>query len=127
MSWKISNEQYYFKKGLTWSGVGAKIFGVRSYPDGMIFDSGANSYFVYDTHDYNYFAGLLNCNIINDAIKIVNPTINTGCGVVAQLPAKKNLAETGRIDSRVESNIKLSKSDWDSFETSWDFKKHPLI
>lgn len=127
LSWKISNEQYYFKKGLTWSGVGARVFGVRSYPCGMIFDSGANSYFVYNNDDYNYFAGLLNCKIINEIIKIVNPTINTGCGVIAQLPAKKVLTNVKEINEKVDANIALSKADWDSFETSWDFKKHPLI
>lgn len=127
LSWKISNESFYFRKGLTWSGVGARVFGVRSYPDGMIFDSGANSYFVLDMDDYYYFAGLLNCCIMNDVINIINPTINTGCGVVAQLPAIKANAQKASVEIIVKECINLSKSDWDSFETSWDFKKHPLI
>jgi type II restriction/modification system DNA methylase subunit YeeA len=127
LSWKISNEPYYFRKGLTWSGVGAKVFGVRSYPDGMIFDSGANSYFVKNDKDYLYFAGLLNCVIMDDIINIVNPTINTGCGVIAQLPAIKPSTYNESIEKLVEQCIEMSKYDWDSFETSWDFHKHPLV
>ena len=127
LGWKISNEQFYFKKGLTWSGVGAKIFGVRSYPVGMIFDSGANSFFVNNENDYNYFAGLLNCVIINDIINIINPTINTGCGVIAQLPAKRTPTKVDIVNELVSSCISASKEDWDSYETSWDFKRNPLV
>ena len=127
LGWKISNEQFYFKKGLTWSGVGARVFGVRSYPDGMIFDSGANSFFVKDETDYLYFTGLLNCTIMNDVINIINPTINTGCGVIAQLPAIKYEPYKKNIEGKVESCINISRNDWDSFETSWDFRHHPLL
>ena len=93
----------------------------------MIFDSGANSYFVKDDELYYYFAGLLNCVIMNDTINVINPTINTGCGVVAQLPAilRQDTIET--VSKLVEENISLSRADWDAFETSWDFKEHPFI
>lgn len=127
LGWKISNENYYFQPGLTWSGVGARVFGVRSYPQGMIFDSGANSYFVKDKNQYYYFAGLLNCVIMNDVIKVINPTINTGCGVIAQLPAivqEKSIETVTRV---VKDCIDISKADWDAFETSWDFSTHPFI
>lgn len=127
LGWKISNEQYYFQKGLTWSGVGARVFGVRSYPDGMIFDSGANSFFVNNSDDYYYFAGLLNCVIMNDIINIINPTINTGCGVIAQLPAIKSSTYKGYIETLVKECIGISKDDWNSFETSWDYSVHPLV
>ena len=127
LGWKISNENYYFTPGLTWSGVGARVFGVRSYPEGMIFDSGANSYFVNKPEHYYYFAGLLNCIIINDVINVINPTINTGCGVIAQLPAILSEAKEELISGIVRSCISISKIDWDSFETSWDFQVHPLV
>ena len=127
LGWKISNEQFYFFQGLTWSGVGANIFGVRSYPAGMIFDSGANSYFVKDSRNYLYFAGLMNTNLIDNIIKILNPTINTGCGVIASLPAIVDERKKTTINQLVTRNISLSKDDWDSFERSWDFKKHPLL
>ena len=127
LGWKISNENYYFHPGLTWSGVGARVFGVRSYPQGMIFDSGANSFFVSDEQNYYYFAGLLNCVIMNDVINVINPTINTGCGVIAQLPAKVDKNAITEVTEIVKECIKLSKEDWDSFEYSWDFKTHPFV
>lgn len=127
LGWKISNENYYFQPGLTWSGVGARVFGVRSYPQGMIFDSGANSFFVNNQTQYFYFAGLLNCVIMNDIINIINPTINTGCGVIAQLPAIVEESRIHEISEIVKNCISISKMDWDSFETSWDFQHHPLV
>lgn len=127
LGWKISNEQFYFKPGLTWSGVGAKSFGVRSYPSGMIFDSGANSYFVSDKLTYLYFAGLLNCKITDNIINIINPTINTGCGVIAKLPAKLKINSVDEVNKYVSRCINISKNDWDTYETSWEFKRHPLL
>lgn len=127
LGWKISNEAFYFRRGLTWSGVGASIFGVRSYPEGMIFDSGANSFFVNNDDYYEYFAGLLNTNIINEIIQIINPTINTGCGVIATLPVVIKEDMKARVTALVKECIEISKSDWDSFETSWDFARHPLV
>ena len=127
LGWKISNENFYFRPGLTWSGIGVRGFGVRSYPQGMIFDSGANSYFVYDEANYYYFAGLLNCTIINDMVNIINPTINTGCGVIAKLPAILREDKRDEITALVQENINLSRADWDSSEISWDFQTHPLI
>lgn len=127
LGWKISNEQFYFIKGLTWSGIGVRGFGVRCYPAGMIFDSGANSYFVNDEKDYLYFAGLLNCNIIDEVIKLMNPTINTGCGLVANLPVKKDVFSYQKVNQSVSNCIRASRADWDSFEISWDFVTHPLI
>lgn len=127
LAWKISNEQYYFHKGITWSGVGASVFGVRSYPNGMIFDSGANSFFVFDEEKYEYFIGLLNTKLINYIIDIINPTINTGCGVIAILPAVYNQKLHDKVKKMVEENINLSKDDWNAFETSWNFRCHPLV
>ena len=127
LGWKISNENFYFMPGLTWSGVGARIFGVRSYPKGMIFDSGANSFFVTKPQHYYYFAGLLNCVIMNDVINVINPTINTGCGVIAQLPAIVKEDRIEEVSELVKQCISISKEDWDSFETSWDFQYHPFV
>lgn len=127
LSWKISNEHQYFKKGITWSGVTMNTFGVRCYDKGMIFDSGANGLFVHKSDDYYYFAGLLNSNLMDLIIKIINPTINTGSGVVAKVPIVISNEYKNKVEKFVLESISISKKDWDSFETSWDFVKHPLI
>jgi len=127
LSWKISNEHQYFKKGITWSGVTMNTFGVRCYGKGMIFDSGANGLFVFDDDNYYYFAGLLNTSLVDMIIKIINPTINTGSGVIAKIPVCISTEYKEEIDRLVSECIDISKDDWDSFEISWDFKKHPLM
>jgi type II restriction/modification system DNA methylase subunit YeeA len=127
LGWKISNEHYYFKRGITWSGVTMNTFGVRCYDVGMIFDSGANGLFVFDEEYYYYFAGILNTKIIDEFIRIINPTINTGCGVIAKLPVLLSQKKKICVDELVKQNISISRLDWDSFETSWDFQLHPFI
>ncbi len=59
-------------------------------------------------------------------LRMINPTLNCNAGVVSRLPLL-GLGEEGRISSMAELAIELSKTDWDSFETSWDFKRHPLL
>lgn len=127
LGWKISNENYYFKKGITWSGVTTASFGVRSYEKGMIFDSGANGLFVFDDNNYGYFIGLLNSKVTEEIISIINPTINTGCGVIAKIPVIISNKYKAKIETIVEQNIRISRTDWNNFEISWDFNKHPFI
>ncbi len=127
LGWKISNEQYYFKRGITWSGVTSSKCSYRAYPTGFIFDSGANGLFVYDERNYCYVLGCLNNSISLYILSVINPTINTGAGTVRKIPLLFNEYYKNEIDSLVQQNIDLSKSDWDSFETSWDFQTHPLI
>lgn len=127
LGWKISNEKFYFKKGITWSGVTSGDFSCRCYGDGFIFDSGANGLFSYNENDYFYLAGLLNDKISNILLKVINPTINTGAGTLNQIPVIKNNSAVNIVNDIVKLNIILSKTDWDSFETSWDFSKHPLV
>ena len=126
MGWKISNEKYYFKPGITWTGVTMAKFSCRIYPSGFIFDSGANGLFPYKKQDESYLAGFLNTKIANDILRIINPTINTGSGTVKSIPVIKSKTQQKKVDELTNQNISLSRADWDAFETSWDFQSHPL-
>ena len=64
---------------------------------------------------------------VYNVMNVINPTINTGCGVIAQLPAIKSAFYKSNIEQYVKSCINISQIDWDSFETSWDFMHHPLL
>lgn len=123
---RLVSQEFYFKKGLTWSGVGATRFGVRCYDEGMLFDVGANGLFV-DEKLYYYLAGFLNTVLANEMIKVLNPTINTGSGTVGKLPIIIDAVHLDEINKLVSGNVTLVKADWDSFETSWDFQRHPLL
>lgn len=128
LGWKISNEKYYYKPGITWSGVTSGDFSCRQYSNGFIFDSGANGLFPECENDLFTFTGYLNSKLVNVILKILNPTINTGSGTINQIPISTNVFENRiKINPLAQSNISISREDWDAFETSWDFKRHPLI
>ena len=128
-SWgrRIFATDKFFKKGITWSSITTGLFSCRTYGVGFIFDSGANGLFVNDDRMYDYAAGYLNSKVFDYILKILNPTINNGPGTVGRIP----MIECGDIQTQIEDMVKMnvsnSKVDWDSYETSWDFKKHPLI
>ncbi|MGO5207192.1 BREX-1 system adenine-specific DNA-methyltransferase PglX [Bacillota bacterium LCP21S3_F9] len=123
---RLVSQEFYFKKGLTWSGVGATRFGVRCYDYGMLFDVGANGLFVKENL-YYYLAGFLNTVLANEMIKVLNPTINTGSGTVGKLPIIIDNSKVDEVTNIVKENIQLVKNDWDEHENSWDFSILPLM
>lgn len=127
LGWKISNEQYYYKKGITWSGITSSKCSFRVYEEGFIFDSGANGLFTYDEDMRYYIAACLNNTIALYTLGVINPTLNNGAGTIRKIPVILDEERKDIVDNFVEDNISISKSDWDSFETSWDFKRHPLV
>ncbi|MGY3743489.1 BREX-1 system adenine-specific DNA-methyltransferase PglX [Leuconostoc inhae] len=126
LGWKISNESYYFRPGITWTGVTSGMYSARYYGTGFIFDSGANGMFPNEISNYNKLLGFLNSKVGNYSVKLINPTINTGAGTIRQLPFVSAI-DSLNVDKNVLSNIETVKQDWDSFETSWDFTQHPLL
>ena len=74
-----------------------------------------------------YILALLNSVYAEKILDLINPTINLLTTDICKVPC---IIDEGRLSEIVEAetkNIKISKDDWDSFETSWDFKKHPLV
>ena len=86
LGWKISNEQYYYKKGITWSGVTISKCSFRVYDNGFIFDSGANGLFLYDESNRYYVAACLNNAITQYIMEVINPTVNNGAGTIRKIP-----------------------------------------
>ncbi len=77
--------------------------------------------------DINYYLGFVNSCVSLEILGMFNPTLNFQAGDIGRLPMVKDITEKEKVEKLVEQNIKCSIEDWDSFETSWDFKKHPLI
>lgn len=128
LGWKISNESYYYQPGVTWTGVTSSIFNCRLYGDGFIFDSGANGLFVTGEGTLQYYAALLNSSVTEQAMSFLNPTLNFGSGTVNNVPVPDSRPEDiDEITTITNTLVKLSKADWDTQETSWDFKRNPLI
>ena len=77
--------------------------------------------------DINYYLGFVNSCVSLEILGMFNPTLNFQAGDIGRLPMVKDEAKKEKVEQLVEHNTKCSIEDWDSFETSWDFKKHPLI
>ena len=119
----IANTQFYFKESGSWGLVTSSKFSVRYTPEGAIFDTGGSS--VFAKNDLKYIIGILNTKIAEECLRIQNPTLNFQPGNVSKIPVIKS--EIINVDEIIESAICFSKTDWDSFETSWDFMRHPMV
>ena len=74
-----------------------------------------------------YLLGFLASKVSFAFLSAIAPTVNFQAGDISSIPYIYNEKYKQEIDEIVQENFELSKKDWDSFETSWDFKKHPLI
>lgn len=119
-------QDYYFQDSVSWSLVSSSKFGVRYYPKGFVFDIAGSSVFPNRKEDIFYILGFLASEVAIAYLRVTNPTINYQAGDVKKLPFRIG-ENKEKVNEIVLNNIKLSKQDWDSFETSWDFLRHPLL
>lgn len=118
------NLQYYFRPAITWSDVTSGSFSGRYAEQGFMFDIKGSSGFP-DKDLLPFVLGLLNSKVAQAFIKILNPTMTTQVGDMTRIPVIKD--DIAEITELVHECIFEAKADWDSFETSWDFNKHPLV
>jgi len=121
----LRNPNYYFKECFSWSLVSSSVAAFRYKPKGHIFDVAGMSCF--SDRNLEYLLALCNTNVVMEILKVIAPTINYQCGDIANIPVIMDEAKKERIELFAKENIQTSKTDWDSFETSWDFRKHPLV
>lgn len=120
----IRNPNYYFFESISWSKISSGLIAFRYKPHGHVFDVAGCSIFC-EHEQLMYLLGVVNSKVVMEIIKSIAPTLNYEVGQVASLPIISANEEI--VKEIVAKNIDASKNDWDSFETSWDFKKHPLI
>lgn len=121
------NVQYYLKEGFTWTSLTVADFNVRYMPEGAIFAAKGSAGFCKDSESLYYVIALCNSKVAMEFLSFLAPTMDYNNGSVAKMPTSIDFNKKDTIDSLVSENIQMSKDDWDSFETSWDFKHHPLI
>lgn len=120
------NLQYNFKPTISWSLITTGAFSVRSYPE--YFMQNAAGICCYPEESLkNYLLGFLNTKVAQTYATMLSPTLNTNAGDIARIPLIVEKTKNNQINKYVEENVNLSKTDWDSFETSWDFQFHPLL
>lgn len=120
----FSGEEDYFKTGITWGEITSGNFSARFHTHNI---HSHKSPTIFTEKDLSYVLGYLNTNIFNYYVKLINPTISTGVNVVKKIPIIVEEKIKPEVNQFVQENIALSKADWDSFETSWDFEGHPLV
>lgn len=126
---RIVGSEYYFKRGLTWSDITSSgKLSVRFMNNGCIFNSSGPSCFCHDDRNLWWLLGFMNSKVANEYLKFLAPTYHFNAGPIEKLPLLVSGYDTlQQIEEASKQNIEISKNDWDSFETSWDFKKHPLL
>lgn len=123
----IKSMSEYFKPCLSWSKVTTVDIAFRFYPVGFIFDVAGCCIFYTDDNVRKYHFGFLNSNVCGAILKMISPTMNYEAGHIASMPIIDNLDYRDSIESLVDHNVETSRADWDSFEQSWDFIRHPLV
>lgn len=123
----FSGSNYYFKKCLTWPGNPGENFSLRFQDVGFIHNKKGLCAFPSNDDDLYYILGMMNTKISNHIFKILNPTVSTGINDFLNIPLIFDEDKKFNIIKRAKENVEISKEDWDSFEVSWDFKKHPFI
>ena len=123
----IRNERYFRKEGISWKRIAGDVSYIRYLPEGFIFDQAGDSMFPFEDKNLFYILGFLNSKVAMIGISFIAPTMNLTAGNMNKLPVILDEKKKERIDNLVGENIDYCKQDWDMFETSWDFRRHPLI
>ena len=124
----LRNSSYFFKEAITWTYItsGTKCF--RYYPNGFAFAGVGPGLFPRSQADLMILLGYTNSSVFDGLLKLIgSSTISLESGEVERAPVIMDDANRPEISIYVKENINLCKTDWDAYETSWDFKRHPLI
>lgn len=122
----IRNPDCFFMPSITWSKISSGSIAFRFKPAGHIFDVAGTSVFS-DEESLKYLQGACNSSVIMRVASMLSPTLNFEVGQIAIYPIIQNEEQEPLVNDMVDSCRELSKTDWDSFETSWDFKHNPLV
>lgn len=118
-------EKYCFNEGITYTSLTSATNGFRYLPPIGTFDIKGPS--IVNVEHQNYCLGFFNTKIANKILKLLNPTITLQVKDVKNTPIIFNDEKILAVEKLVKHNIEYAKYDWDAFETSWDFPKHPLL
>lgn len=124
---RIVPEFLRFRKGITWSYITSGTPSFRILSENELFEKAGTSIFLKDTNDLLPVLALLNSVVSREFLKLISPTMNYQVRDVFAIPIKSEILSNSIIYKITTESIDLCKRDWDSFETSWDFKRHPLV
>lgn len=117
----IRNANHYFSEGLTWSTLSTAELSMRLSPVGCIPNAGGSILYA---PNLGLLIGILNSSTVQQLLDVLSPTINYSQGPIGDIPLPESRITD--VDS-TQQLISTSKADWDSYETSWDFERSPLL
>ena len=119
--------QYQFRQSISWSKISSSVASFKVKKAGTMFDVAGLSLFVNNEDDYYYLLALCNSRYAEECLDFLSPTLNYETGHIASIPVIKSEEYKASINKLSNLNVFISQQDWDSFETSWDFQRHPLL
>lgn len=122
----IRNKEYLFRRGLTWSNISSSLAAFRLMPEGFFFESSGTALFAASEMQLTYLLGYLNSSISKEINGMVNPTLHFQSGDIGKQPYIEQ-SHNPAIQILVKKCIADSIADYDTFEASWDFRRHPLV
>ena len=123
-NYRLRDSQYYMLEAITWTEISSSIFTCRYVPKGIMFGNGGPVSFFFNKK-LMYHLALLNSKVAMEILGYLAPTINYGPEQINRIPIV--YSNEDEVNQLTKWNILLSQTDWDSFETSWDFQHHPLL
>ena len=124
-NYRLRDKSYYFKQGITWGRITSSQIAFREVVEGSLFGDAGPIGFINEKR--RFVLGFLSSKVVANLLQITNPTLNFQVHDIMELPLIIMLEEAEKVETIVGRNIELSKKDWDSYETSWDFKRNPLV
>lgn len=121
----LTGKGNYFKENITYSRITSAKTAFRYTANGSIPNMAGLA--LYPKGNLWYLLGWLNTSIVCELLSITNPTINFSPGTIGKLPVKISTKHQNQVEKYAKENYEISKSDWDDFEISWDFTRHPLL
>ena len=125
-NYRLREPELYFKHCISWSKISSGLLSMRYMPEGTLFDIAGCAIFNLDEKE-KYVLALTNSVVVLTLMEFMGATLNFEVDQIKKIPVIYEESKAVIVDESVKENIELSKNDWDSFETSWDFKKHPLV
>ena len=126
-NYRLRDSKLYFKDGITWGRITSGGSSFRKARSGSLFGDAGPMFFPNNKENLNYILGVLNSKVLSKLELILNPTLNFQVNDLAQIPIVFDKKYKTKIDMLVSNNILLSKTDDFEWETSWDFKRSPLL
>lgn len=121
------NLDYYFKEGMTWSTISSSSLSMRYSPKGFLFETKGSVCFADNAENLKYLLGMMNTPIVAEILTALAPTLDFHEGPLSKIPAIIDDNAKTDVTAVVDENISMSRMNWDSYETSWDFTVNPLI